>query len=285
MLGTVNINLSSFFELSKCIAYYLEWQNFVELINRLGIILNFFAGFMLAPELVGIDRLNNLERRFERLIKRFLIFNRRIWRSLKKLINPNNDSMSNIVMLRVFIAVATYSLFLIVTNLDKSIVKLLILPVLAFGFIVVVAFFIILLVSIALGGILLLFLAEMIVELDSQVSRSRGYGAIVEDVKSIRIKSIRSFQGRLFDSIKPRNIAESVKSIFEDLFKGWIKELGRITLSILLVLPIVLLLLITIPLRKVLLKLKGDSRLISILNSWGLSFFIIGNIFQFLATF
>jgi hypothetical protein len=33
-------------------------------LNRIGIVLNFLAGFMLAPELIGIERI----RRFEQLI-------------------------------------------------------------------------------------------------------------------------------------------------------------------------------------------------------------------------
>lgn len=39
-------------------------------INRIGIILNFFAGFLLAPELIGDKRLKNLESSFELLLKR-----------------------------------------------------------------------------------------------------------------------------------------------------------------------------------------------------------------------
>src|SRR3972149_12004161 len=37
-------------------------------LNRLGIILNFLAGFMLAPELIGIERLKKIELFLERVL-------------------------------------------------------------------------------------------------------------------------------------------------------------------------------------------------------------------------
>jgi len=45
---------------------------FFDLINRLGIILNFIAGFMLAPELLGIERLKRVEIKLEKVLS-FLI--------------------------------------------------------------------------------------------------------------------------------------------------------------------------------------------------------------------
>ena len=40
----------------------LDW------LNRLGIVFNFLAGFMLAPELLGIQRIHRLEKRLENAI-------------------------------------------------------------------------------------------------------------------------------------------------------------------------------------------------------------------------
>ncbi|HEX6371028.1 MAG TPA: hypothetical protein VF006_19075 [Longimicrobium sp.] len=38
-------------------------------VNRIGVILNFAAGFMVAPELIGLDRLRHLETRIERRLE------------------------------------------------------------------------------------------------------------------------------------------------------------------------------------------------------------------------
>ena len=44
----------------------------MEWLNRIGIILNFFAGFMLAPELIGLERLIIIESRLETALSRLI---------------------------------------------------------------------------------------------------------------------------------------------------------------------------------------------------------------------
>jgi hypothetical protein len=43
-------------------------------VNRIGIILNFCAGFLLAPELIGIERLQRFEKCLEESMPRFRDF-------------------------------------------------------------------------------------------------------------------------------------------------------------------------------------------------------------------
>lgn len=44
----------------------------MEWLNRLGIVLNFFAGFMLAPELIGLERLKIIENKIEGAFSRLI---------------------------------------------------------------------------------------------------------------------------------------------------------------------------------------------------------------------
>jgi hypothetical protein len=67
------------------VLYYFGYIGVVWL-NRIGIILNFCAGFMVAPELLGVSRLHRIEvfiKQVLRRLRRFTIANRRISPAVK----------------------------------------------------------------------------------------------------------------------------------------------------------------------------------------------------------
>jgi len=94
-----------------------EWLKFMlSWLNRVGIILNFLAGFLLAPELIGIDRINKAEVSLENYIKRL---EARILSTLEKIGFKTKDKKDEFLAVLIF-GSAVIAMFLIIYWLSSK---------------------------------------------------------------------------------------------------------------------------------------------------------------------
>lgn len=198
-----------------CLALMLSMIDFAWL-NRLGIVLNFFAGFMLAPELIGLERLTRAE----------IFLESKLDKSVKRL----NSQRQWLVDFMFFLKPSKQSHYLDSNFFDD-------------------------LISCS-GGLFWFFIFIAIIAVYFQINI---------------LKQVASW------------LMYIIGWGFLIVFGGAIVfTLGRIIIWILIILTLVI---VQSILRFLLHKLKGDERLQAIIVWWGVIFFILGNLFQFVGSF
>lgn len=227
------------------------WEDIVKTVNRLGIILNFMAGFMVAPDLIGIKRLKIFEKILEKQIQKFTDWNsntRWLFFNLAKEVYEKLPFIGySILMLTTF-----YYGFEYVEWLIKNPTSL--------QAIVSFALLIILLI------IFLIFLS-----LITFYVRGRDFGNVSQDT---------SFASSLFQFI----------TFILWIIPLWLMSLTRILLrlliSLILAVPVFCIVIINAPFKFTLSYLEsGEEQLLKVYTTIGLVFLITGNFFQFIATY
>lgn len=235
-------------------------------LNRIGIILNFLAGFMLAPELLGVERIRKTEDFLEKIVSRTLIFSdiliinllKQVFRLIDMIVGIFDVDPSTKNAIRQYYQdevvkeeLQSMSRTIVITMLRSFLAVLLMITIL---FIVVTYMF-----SINQhAGIIVLF----IVLIYFYISGFTVLGE--EEFSGAKNMSIQHF-------ISPF-IAFSLSILLPPLM-------------IIIYFFTLIISFTNILIRFTLHKLQGDSRLRSILVWWGIIFFILGNSLQFAATF
>lgn len=239
------------------LAYYFGYIG-VTWLNRIGIILNFCAGFMLAPELLGVNRIRKLENRIKSFLNSFYSYshNKSYTTIIEKphfhgisclmavSINKKGNSYKeyHIVDWRITISTVIISLLILLTYFLRN----------QYYFILLLLIFFIIIRSL--------------------------------------IKTILGFKSDIgILMILPYSVALLFKNILKYVSSLTILLLNYLIYFILPILPLLIIVLfIFLPLSIFIFILDNfysRRELRSIMIWWGIIFFIVGNLLQFLATF
>ncbi|HJQ14496.1 MAG TPA: hypothetical protein VJ830_07095 [Anaerolineales bacterium] len=228
------------------------------LLNRIGIILNVLAGFLIAPELIGVERIN-----------RFQVI-------LETRINDNTQLLKD--------RTARYQHFYILDNVDYRFVLVhsLIVTLIAIGIIysVLMRDFVLMGQFMILGFTLSFVYALLMIW-------EHIYPEASHEIRDIAPR----FRGRDM-------LANGVDSVLLLLLAvilaiTWMAASFIITIVVLLssrrLYPAAVILILLLGLQKtigfIVLRLQGDDRMQTLLISWGIALFIVGNLLQLIATF
>jgi uncharacterized membrane protein len=220
------------------------------LLNRVGIVLNFLAGFMLAPELLGVERLRKAEIYLEQSLGKHNQFSRDY---LVKVRNILQEAVQGIVVIIVLVIIG------LIVAIPIGILKTRPTPNGTFD-----AIFI---------GISIYFAFGMFISAEI-------FGTIMEKLDKSKLQNILSSKAINFITFLLMFI---ITLIVPSLIAILLFLL--ISSSLLLVLSSIILLSFYHSTEFILHKLQGEKRLRSLLIWWGITFFIFGNLLQFLATF
>jgi hypothetical protein len=227
-------------------------------LNRIGILLNFLAGFLIAPELIGVERIH----RFEVI--------------LETRINDNTQLLKD--------RTARYQHFYILDNVDYRFVLVhsLIVTLVAIGIMysVLIRDFILTGQFLILGFTLSFVYALLMIW-------EHIYPEASHEIRGIT----PSFRGR--DMLA--NGVDSVLLLLLAIILAitWMAASFIITIVVLLssrhLYPTAVMLTILLGLQKtkdfIVLRLQGDDRRRTLMILWGIALFIIGNLLQLIATF
>lgn len=223
------------------ILYFLGYIN-KEWINRIGIILNFLAGFMVAPELIGVERLAKIENYMEELFA-----SRKTW------LESNHSLITNYFNDETIDDDQKFNKTLAVISLS-SLATIIAITILIWIRQYLLSFF-------ALGVYYFLVFA-LITHFFSEETYRKFRASFSKSIK-------KYFSWRIFSSIA----FIALLSVYLPFWYIAVKSL------------IVILALFQKPMTFVLSKLSGDEQLRYILVRWGILLFVLGNLFQFIATF
>lgn len=213
-------------------------------LNRIGIILNFLAGFMVAPELIGLERINKFEQYIEDRIELTKS-------SINRFLSENPLS---------------FELEWLQRNLFKSMLLSLTLICLSSVFWLIINSQLLVKVnSLIIASLLLLFI--LIIPLIPVLLL-----AVQTRNDSLAVKQGRSVE--LVVSV-PFKLFVLINGVF----------IWGILLGLFLFLVYVIPQIIDSLLGTILRILSGNERMQSLLVAWGIVFFIVGNLFQLIATF
>ncbi len=223
-------------------------------LNRFGILLNFIAGFLIAPELIGIKRLKKFEQRLEKILTTIVS---KLTNWLKKF--TTREAGLAILGLVLFLA---FSYFFFIAPLLKAVSE--------WGFITLLILFYtkVLPNPIGLAIILLVCLPTAIGVINSDLN---GRKWTISNLKPNLLKYSLMFIGSIF--FFPLSLILSIPLI---------ALIGVLTLVIFISYLIIILLLPIF--RFILHKLEGNNRLKSLLVFLGIIMYIIGNLLQLITS-
>lgn len=241
--------------------------------NKLGIILNFFAGFLIAPELLGLDRLRKFEELIEKVARGINTFLEHPLFFLNKTLRQQNKVLINIAI-PIAILLSLFNAVIFFRGAKAVYFENLGLPPYTNNSII--------------GAIALLVVAisgfySSIYFLDLWIDEAEQKENIISSLETGRENSILQIWRRWWQ---------------KSPLKLWILLLRPFSAPglVLLLLPYlvfflfflfvyIVLWLIKILFAYILKKLSGNDQLKSIFVWWGIILFIAGNLLQFMATF
>lgn len=217
------------------------------ILNRVGIILNFLAGFMLAPELIGLRRIKKFELYTERMMNSLFFSSSKFLKPRVPDYNQDFYDGFNALFWKWFFLVngiCALVLGLTIQHRDN--------PLARFLSILVVLFFLLQLLL-----LILILIFEGRYEIDFEID---GFHPIVQ----ILLRGLGILLGFVFITM--------VANVF--------------VLMNLILIPLRLFYTIGFYLsRNILIMLEGKDKLRSLIVLVGVLFFVLGNLFQFIATF
>lgn len=244
-------------------------------LNRLGLVVNFIAGFMIAPELVGIERLKRLEAWLERLLssaKDRLTRSENRLRNLSMKITERFFASGCILLPLLFLLTCIYSTFWWFGAQT---------PILA-GSVIVGAYL-----------LLMSFGSNEFIRRAPDYQAYHGNGAPQPLAGQLYEQEQKKYEEYIR---RTSTLRGRVVQVFSILILGPVSAFAVILqgtallLISLLVLPLLYLIKLILSLGFRILStitrnLEGDDRLRAILVSWGIVFYILGNMLQLIATF
>jgi len=219
--------------------------NFTIWLNRAGIILNFLAGFMLAPELIGLARLQRAEDRIERTLQTM--------RRVSNQLTPSELTPNRVV---------TSDFMTVYSGIYFAILGSLLLLTISSGLDYLSAFLFVVVLIRAIYQVCIILTARIV-----KASGVPDGGLHRYALKNSRLALITTVMIILGLVLLPVTIPI------------------MIMLSIVVLVELVILRFVRYLLDRMIGLMLGSDRLRSILIFWGILFFIGGNLLQFVATF
>jgi hypothetical protein len=237
--------------------------------NRLGIILNFAAGFLIAPELLGLERLRKAETSIETIAAKFGAFLERPRFYIRQSLRQQNSALiTTTVLVAILIClVETIFIFRIVLDLALQNWPLPKTTLRSIGLFVFVG---------------LMFFLSAIYLIYFWAEETKQTENIIAKLQNGKGKPILQIYRRL-----NQNSVIAFLSIFARPLAAPGLLILIIPFAILYVIFLLLFVIISIiraPFTFVIKKLSGDDKLESVLTWWGVLFFISGNLLQLIAT-
>ncbi|MBI3244058.1 MAG: hypothetical protein HYZ49_17380 [Chloroflexi bacterium] len=231
-------------------------------LNRIGITLNFLAGFMLAPELIGLERLNRIEIGLETVFRNSQIF----LNGIRERIELETPSFANL-LLRLLTAIA--------------IILIVIWSIFSRNYYIIVTALVLLYCALVLVNLLLM---NLLMRVPAALKASKESHQNILGKILLFLQVFGSQRISLWRTIRTIHVALLITPFY------WLPLSPQVVSFLvlkLLVAPLLVIILL-LPIKIIgfaISRLEGEEIVRAFVVWWGVTFFIIGNMLQLIATF